>query len=65
VVTAVNAGGESALSAEVRSTPVDAPSAPENVGAIAGNNQVLISWNPVAGATYYQLKRATDKRGPT
>lgn len=64
VVTAVNAGGESAPSSEAQATPVDPPDVPTNVTATAGNNQVLLSWSAVAGATYYRVKRATDKRGP-
>ncbi len=64
VVTAVNAGGESPASAEVKSTPLDPPAAPLDVAATAGNNQVLVSWAASTGATYYQVKRATDKRGP-
>ena len=64
VVTAVNAGGESVPSAEARATPVDPPPAPEFVSATAGNNQILLNWGPVVGATHYQIKRATDKRGP-
>lgn len=64
VVTAVNAGGESAPSEETRSAPVEPPGMPTNVVATAGNNQVLISWTPAPGATYYRVKRATDKRGP-
>ncbi|MBV8878992.1 MAG: hypothetical protein JOZ69_20550, partial [Myxococcales bacterium] len=64
IVTAVNAGGESAPSAEVKGLPVDPPATPENVSATAGNNQVLVAWGAVAGATHYQVKRATVKRGP-
>jgi fibronectin type 3 domain-containing protein len=64
VVTAVNAGGESAPSAETQATPVDPPATPTGVAATAGNNQVLINWTAVPGATYYRIKRATDKRGP-
>jgi fibronectin type 3 domain-containing protein len=64
IVTAANAGGESMPSAEALGTPVDAPEAPTNVTATSGNNQVLISWAAVPGATYYQVRRATNKRGP-
>ena len=64
VVTAANAGGESAPSAEAQSAPVEPPGVPANITATAGNNQVLLSWNAVPGATYYRVKRATDKRGP-
>jgi len=64
VVSAVNAGGESPASAEVKATPVDPPASPVDVVATAGNNQVLVSWAASPGSTYYQVKRATDKRGP-
>jgi fibronectin type 3 domain-containing protein len=64
VVTAVNAGGESAPSAEAQSSPVEPPGVPTNLTAVAGNNQVLLNWSAVPGATYYRVKRATDKRGP-
>lgn len=64
VVTAVNAGGESSPSSVAYGTPVDPPDVPTNVTATSGNNQVLLSWSPVPGATYYRIKRATDKRGP-
>jgi fibronectin type 3 domain-containing protein len=64
VVTAVNAGGESAPSAEAQGVPVEAPAIPANVTATAGNKQVLIAWTAAPGATYYRVKRATDRRGP-
>src|SRR5204862_3597111 len=54
VVTAANAGGESAPSAETQATPVEPPEAPTDVTATAGNNQVLVAWSAVPGATYYQ-----------
>lgn len=53
VVMAVNASGESALSAEVRVTPVAFP--PIGVFAISGAGQVTISWSPVTGATSYNI----------
>ena len=43
VVTAVNAGGESPLSAEVSASL--APAAPTSVSAVSGNAQVTIDWN--------------------
>jgi len=53
VVTAVNTGGESAVSAEATATPQAAlPSAPTGVTATAGNAQATISWTIVTGATY-------------
>jgi alpha-tubulin suppressor-like RCC1 family protein/fibronectin type 3 domain-containing protein len=60
VVTAVNAGGESAESAQVSATPqVPAPGAPTGVSATAGNGQVTISWSVVSGATSYNLYWST------
>lgn len=36
------------------------PSVPSNFLAQAGNQQVYLSWNPVAGATSYDVLRSTD-----
>src|SRR5207245_1754329 len=64
VVTALNAGGESANSAQVSATPVAAPGAPSNLTATAGNAQVTLSWTAVSGATGYNVKRSTSSGGP-
>src|SRR5262249_8124447 len=40
------------------------PSAPTGVVATAGNAQVQLSWNASAGATGYNVKRATTSGGP-
>ncbi|MGC3992014.1 MAG: carbohydrate-binding protein [Chthoniobacteraceae bacterium] len=37
---------------------------PTGLTASAGNNQVILSWNPVAGATSYNLKRGVSSGGP-
>ncbi len=62
-VTAVNGTGESAASSEVVAlTDVPAlalPAAPPVVMAMGGAKQVAISWNPVPGATSYNLYWAT------
>ncbi|HEU0188763.1 MAG TPA: fibronectin type III domain-containing protein, partial [Gallionella sp.] len=56
VVTAVNAGGESAASSEVNAMPqVPTPGAPTGVGATAGNAQVKVSWTAVPGAVSYNV----------
>ena len=57
VVTAVNAGGESAESAERSATPTSTPPppAPTGVRAEAGDNTVTVSWDAVAGATSYNI----------
>jgi hypothetical protein len=40
------------------------PSAPTNLNATAGDMQVSLSWNSVAGATSYSVKRSTTSGGP-
>jgi fibronectin type 3 domain-containing protein len=62
VVTAVNALGEGAPSAEVSAMPAAAtarPTAPLGVTAAAGDGEVTISWDPVAGATSYNVYWST------
>jgi len=38
--------------------------APTGLAATAGNAQIQLIWNPVAGATGYNVKRATTSGGP-
>lgn len=40
------------------------PAAPTGLTATAGNNQVALAWNASAGATGYNVKRATVSGGP-
>ncbi|WP_338554391.1 endo-1,4-beta-xylanase [Paenibacillus sp. KS-LC4] len=40
------------------------PAAPSGLTATAGNGQVQLAWNAVAGATSYTVKRATTSGGP-
>jgi hypothetical protein len=40
------------------------PSAPTNLSATASDTQVSLSWNSVAGATSYTVKRSTTSGGP-
>ena len=40
------------------------PAAPTGLMATAGNAQVTLAWNTVAGATAYRIKRATATGGP-
>jgi fibronectin type 3 domain-containing protein len=55
-VTAVNAAGESGLSAEIGAMPVaPVPAAPGTVNATPGDRMVTIDWAPVARAAYYNL----------
>jgi len=60
VMTASNASGESVESYEVSATPTaavaaTAPSAPLGVTATPGDASVALSWNPVTGATSYNI----------
>lgn len=61
VVTALNAAGESAESAEVSATPTSTalPSAPTGLKAVPSNGQVMLEWNSVTGASSYFVYRAT------
>ena len=59
VVSAVNAGGESANSSQVSVTPIAVPPAPAGLGATAGDVQVGLIWNSSSGATGYNVKRST------
>ena len=59
-VSAVNAGGESGLSAVQTATPqVAAPSAPVISGIIIGDGSATVSWAAATGATSYNLYYAT------
>jgi fibronectin type 3 domain-containing protein len=67
VVSAVNATGESANSAQASATPVaptQPPAAPTGLIATGGNAQVSLSWAASSGATSYHLKRSTTTGGP-
>jgi len=67
VVSALDAAGESANSAQASATP-EAPSvppaAPTNLTATAGNAQVSLTWSASSGATSYHVKRSTINGGP-
>jgi len=65
VVTALNAGGESADSAQASATPTPPiPAAPTALTATAGDHQVALSWPASSGATSYRVKRGTSSGGP-
>jgi len=65
VVSALNAGGESANSSQVSATPqVSAPAAPTGLAATPGNAQAGLAWTASSGATSYNVKRATTSGGP-
>jgi fibronectin type 3 domain-containing protein len=63
VVTASNAGGESASSSNEAPATPSLP-APTGVVATAGNAQVGLTWNAVTNATGYLVKRALVTGGP-
>ncbi len=54
-VTAYNCSGESNYSNVEAVLISESLNAPTNLSATAGNGQVRLSWNPVAGATSYNL----------
>lgn len=61
VVTAVNAGVESAISAEVNATPqIPIPGTPTGISAIAGNAQVILNWAAVTEAVSYNVYYRTS-----
>lgn len=63
VVTAVNAGGESAPSSEILAqTSLGSPTGLTATAASA--TQIRLTWNPVAGALAYNLSRSTNNDGP-
>jgi fibronectin type 3 domain-containing protein len=65
VVSAVTSMGEGIDSGQVSATPGGPPpAAPTGLAAVAGSNQVSLSWNPSATATGYEVKRTTTIGGP-
>ena len=67
-IRAVNAGGNSPASTEVRATPLAPPLKPTGVTATAGHAQVTLSWDNPNNATIskwqYQQKQADGSYGP-
>jgi fibronectin type 3 domain-containing protein len=61
VVSAFNIAGESPNSDEVIGQP---RAAPRNVVAVGGTNQVVLSWDALAGAESYTVKRSATSGGP-
>ncbi len=59
IVTAVNSSGESGPSSEVSAlyAPPSAPKpdAPNGITATSGNNLIVIGWNPVVNALWYNI----------
>jgi fibronectin type 3 domain-containing protein len=66
VISAFNAGGESANSAEASAIPAIpvVPLAPTNLTATPGDTTVSLTWSASTGATSYHVKRATINGGP-
>jgi len=65
VVSAENSAGESPDSMQVAATPLPPPpAAPTGLIATAGDGEVSLSWNTVAEATAYNVRRATVGGGP-
>ncbi len=64
-IRAFNASGESPDSTEVSATPAQAqaPLAPANPVATAGDGQVTLMWDTVTGATEYRIYRADTPGG--
>ncbi len=65
VVSAVNAGGESANSTEA-SALLSAliPGAPTGLAIAAENGQLILAWSPIQGISSYTVLRATNRSGP-
>jgi hypothetical protein len=62
IVTAVNSIGEGVPSGETSAmptAPATAPAAPSGVAATAADGEVVISWDPVPGATSYNIYWST------
>lgn len=65
VVAAVNSAGQSGNSSQVSATPkLIPPPVPTGLIATAGNQQVVLQWNPTSGAASYDVQRSTTSGGP-
>ncbi|MEF3301825.1 fibronectin type III domain-containing protein [Paenibacillus sp. GYB003] len=65
VVSAFNEFGESADSSQAYAYPVlHPPAAPTHLTASPGDGQVMLQWETVTGAVYYNVKRADSPGGP-
>lgn len=64
-VSALNARGESGLSAAIRVTPqpLAAPNVPSDIAASGGSTKIAIMWQPSAGADYYRVYRRPGGSG--
>jgi fibronectin type 3 domain-containing protein len=59
VVSALNAGGESANSAEANAAPIGPPPAPTNLTAVPADQKVTLSWSAAPASTAYRIRRGT------
>lgn len=64
VVTAGNTQFESDPSDEANATPGGSVATPIGLTGRPVNNGAMLSWNEVAGATHYRVKRSTVSGGP-
>jgi autotransporter-associated beta strand protein len=64
IVTASAAGFESPPSNESSSTPIASLATPTGLIALPANGSATLTWNPVANAQTYTLKRSTSPGGP-
>ncbi len=64
IVTASNALFESDISSEATATPSANVATPTGLSGTPDDASALLSWNAVAGATHYRVKRATTSGGP-
>jgi len=64
VVSAVNTGGESLNSGEMKSTPAVIPAAPTGLSTSMGYKYARLAWDPVPWAATYTVKRASTSGGP-
>ena len=64
VVTAVNAGGESAPSGQLAAATAATPAVPTGVTAVTGYLYPRVSWTASPFATHFIVKRASASAGP-
>jgi autotransporter-associated beta strand protein len=63
-LTALNAGYESEPSYIATATPSASIAAPTGLAGAPVSTGANLTWNPVAGATHYRVKRSTTSGGP-
>jgi len=63
-VTANNAGGASSPSGTV-AIPAPAPAAPTTLTATAGDNQIVLNWDDMVGATSYSISGCGSTTAPS